>query len=44
MSVILAGYPKEQVEEHKKSGVDDFIFLGCDAYSIVKKIIDNVQC
>ena len=44
ISVILAGYPKEQIEAHKQSGVDDFIFLGCDAYSILKKIIDNVQC
>ncbi len=30
-TVILAGYPKDQIEEHKKSGIDDFIFLGADA-------------
>jgi len=28
--IILAGYPKEQIDEHKKSGIDDFIFLGAD--------------
>ncbi len=28
--IILAGYPKEQIEEHKNSGIDDFIFLGAD--------------
>jgi methylmalonyl-CoA mutase len=32
VAVILAGYPKDQIEEHKKSGVDDFIYLGADAH------------
>lgn len=30
LQIILAGYPKEQIDEHKKSGIDDFIFLGAD--------------
>jgi len=28
--VVLAGYPKEQIEAHKAAGVDEFIFLGAD--------------
>ncbi len=30
VQIILAGYPKDQIEEHKNSGVDDFIFLGAN--------------
>ena len=45
--VILAGYPKDQIEEHKKSGVDDFIYLGADTYSILSTLLikttNNVQ-
>ncbi|TRZ52688.1 methylmalonyl-CoA mutase [bacterium] len=41
--IILAGYPKEQIEEHKKSGVDDFIFTGADAYALLKKLIDKLN-
>jgi methylmalonyl-CoA mutase len=36
--VVLAGYPKEQVEAHKESGVNDFIYLGCDAYTLLKRV------
>jgi len=42
-TLILAGYPKEQIEEHKKSGVDDFIYLGADAYFLLKKLIDKLN-
>jgi len=38
--IVLAGYPKEKVEEYKKSGVDEFIYLGADAYSILNKIVN----
>ncbi len=41
--VILAGYPKDQVEEHKKSGVDDFIYLGADAYQILSNLIKKIK-
>ncbi len=27
---VLAGYPKEDVEEYKKAGVDEFIYSGCN--------------
>ena len=38
--IILAGYPKEQVDEHRKNGVDDFIFLGADVYEINKMLLN----
>ncbi len=41
--VILAGYPKDQIEEHKKSGVDDFIYLGSDAYQILSNLIKKIS-
>ena len=40
--VILAGYPKDQIEKHKKSGVDDFIFLGADAHSIISNLLKRI--
>ena len=39
--LILAGYPKEQVEAHKASGVDDFIFLGCDAHAVLSRLVSR---
>ncbi len=42
VSVILAGYPKDQIEEHKKSGVDDFIFLGADAHQILSSLLKRI--
>ena len=41
--VILAGYPKDQIEEHKKSGVDDFIYLGADAHQILSSLIKKIS-
>ena len=32
--IILAGYPKDQIDAHKAAGVDEFIFLGADCYAI----------
>jgi methylmalonyl-CoA mutase len=42
VAVILAGYPKGQIEEHKKSGVDDFIYLGADAHSIISNLLKRI--
>lgn len=42
VAVILAGYPKDQIEEHKKSGVDDFIYLGADAYLILSSLLKRI--
>jgi len=41
-NVILAGFPKEQIEAYKQSGVDDFIYLGCDAYGILSNLINKI--
>lgn len=42
VAVILAGYPKDQIEEHKKSGVDDFIFLGADAHKVLSTLLNKI--
>ncbi len=42
VSVILAGYPKDQIEEHKKSGVDDFIYLGVDAQKVLSTVLNKI--
>lgn len=39
--VVLAGYPKEKAADHKSSGIDEFIFLGCDAVNILSTIMDR---
>jgi methylmalonyl-CoA mutase len=36
--IVLAGYPQEQIEAHKKSGVDEFIHLRADALEVLTKI------
>ena len=43
ISVVLAGYPKEQIEEHKKSGVDEFIYLGADAYGLLNNLLKKIN-
>jgi len=42
VSVILAGYPKDQIEEHKKSGVADFIYLGADAHKVLSTLLNKI--
>lgn len=42
VAVILAGYPKDQIEEHKKSGVDDFIYLGADAHNVLSTLLNKI--
>ncbi len=42
VAVILAGYPKDQIEEHKKSGVDDFIYLGADAHLVLSTLLKKI--
>lgn len=36
--IILAGYPKEQIELYKQFGVDDFIYLNSDVYETLLRI------
>jgi methylmalonyl-CoA mutase len=43
LTVILAGYPKERIEEYRNTGVDEFIYLGADAYSILKRLLNSYE-
>lgn len=43
VTIVLAGYPKDQIEEHKKSGVEEFIYLGCDAFELLNKLLSNIK-
>jgi methylmalonyl-CoA mutase len=36
--IVLAGFPKEQIEEHKKSGVNEFIHIKADVLAVLSKI------
>ena len=38
MTVILAGYPKDHVEAFKAAGVDEFIYLGSNAASLLENL------
>jgi len=40
---ILAGYPNEQIETHKENGINEFIYLGCDAYSVLNAIYKKLS-
>lgn len=42
VTVVLAGYPKDQVEAHKEAGVDEFIFLGADVYAIISGLMKKL--
>lgn len=41
--VVLAGYPKDQIEQHKASGVDTFIYLGCNIVEIISAIFEKIE-
>lgn len=38
-TIVLAGFPKDKEEEYRGYGVDEFIFLGADVYSILSKLV-----
>lgn len=40
--VVLAGYPKDQIEHHKQSGIDEFIYLGANAYQILSNLLRRI--
>ncbi len=42
MIIVLAGYPKDYVDKFKKYGVDEFIYLGCDAHQILKSLMIKI--
>jgi methylmalonyl-CoA mutase len=37
--IVLAGYPKDQIEHHKASGVDEFIYLGGNVVETLEKML-----
>ena len=39
---VLAGYPKDQIENHKKAGIDEFIYLGVDAHQVLSRILKQL--
>lgn len=38
VKVVLAGYPADQIESHKVSGVDEFIHIKTDCLAFLKKL------
>lgn len=43
IQIILAGYPKEQIDVYKKSGIDDFIFLGADVMEKLTNLFNKIE-
>lgn len=41
-TIVLAGYPTEQIEAHKKSGVDEFIHLRADVVEVLSRIHERL--
>jgi methylmalonyl-CoA mutase len=37
-TVVLAGYPADQIEAHKAAGVDEFVHLRADCYTILSRL------
>ncbi len=36
--IVLAGYPTEQIEAHKRSGVHEFIHIRADVVEVLSRI------
>lgn len=42
MKVVLAGYPKDQMDIYKQAGVDEFIYSGANAYEINFRLLKDI--
>ena len=42
-TIILAGRPAEQIDAHRKAGVDEFIFFGADCVALNEWLIERVN-
>ena len=42
-TLVLAGYPKDHVDTFKKQGIDEFIYLGCDARKILEDLYERSE-
>lgn len=43
VTLILAGYSKDQIEEHKKSGVDYLIYHGADVHKVLSSLLKRIS-
>jgi methylmalonyl-CoA mutase len=41
-TIVLAGYPQEQLEAHKKAGVDEFIHIRADVVEVLTRINERL--
>ena len=39
--VLLAGRPGEHLEAYQQAGVDDYVFVGCDAVAALTTVLDE---
>jgi len=42
LTVILAGYPKEEIATYKEAGVDEFIHVKANCYAILNSLWTKV--
>lgn len=42
VALVLAGYPKDQIEGHKATGVEEFIHIRCDALDSLTRLARRV--
>lgn len=42
IQIVLAGFPKDQIEAYKAAGVNEFIFMGAKAYNILSDLAGKV--
>ena len=41
--ILLAGYPADQVDAHRRSGIDDFIHVKADAVEVLKRLMEKLK-
>lgn len=41
--IFLAGYPKDQIDDLKRNGVDDFIYAGCDVLALLQNTLKKLE-
>ena len=40
--IVLAGYPKKQIDSHRETGVDEFIHLRADNHGMLSAFLDKI--
>ena len=41
--LVLAGNPRDKKEEFAAKGIDEFIYLACDVYKILKNLLSKIN-